>query len=249
METPHAADITPQAPTDETIEHRQERLASLIGQRTPDLLNDPQSKQIAVQVCQEWEDQMREVMADPRLALTVSDINPELERTIETKIAAAATQNELANLQTNLWDNRGTEGAFEDRVSRVDQEVHDAGDVVEIEREQLAQAVSTKDTMQGDLETLQEVQASFDELREKQGTKGALEQLLTSGRLKSEAMGDLVRKALETATALENAVPPDKAPIVRNLLNQSGLVLAASTPALMFAGFMEQMDNSTDCSR
>ena len=61
-------------------------------------------------------------------------------------------------------------------------------------------------------------------------------------------MGDLVRKALETATALENAVPPDKAPIVRNLLNQSGLVLAASTPALMFAGFMEQMDNSTDLS-
>lgn len=99
-----------------------------------------------------------------------------------------------------------------------------------------------------DLNTIEGLQARFNELKAQHGTVGALELLLEGeNALQNEEMRAIVQRTIGTARSLVTALP-GREDVVTRLLDGANLNLGAATNAGAFADFLTAVNASEDLS-
>lgn len=233
-----------EAPANEGRHEREARLKSLIFPAFEELI-PANGTERALHILCLWEDDARSFMGEPKLALTSSDLGDDFRSKLEPEFAIEDTKTELAVLTAAVESGVENRDQFEAAaLASIDHKKAQQWDT------SLAQSVRERALKQeantaADLETVQDLQSQFDTLKAQHGTRGALALLLEPGILKTAAMRALVKRALKTVDALTTALP-GKANVVADLLNHAGLKLGASSPAIMFGGFMGAVETSPD---
>ncbi len=256
----------------ESSEAREARLGTFVADHFSDACPELYRSQ-AVAACCNYEDQCRELFGEPDLLLGEEDAaDPLLREMVENAVLAAENDDTIVALtddeltETALLERqeadlvpvsqaeRASVEAAHPEVTVPDTETGRAAALAEAEAQtqgletRRADRREVRTEVAEDLNTIEGLQARFNELKAQHGTVGALELLLEGETaLQNEEMRAIVQRTIGTARSLVTALP-GREDVVTRLLDGANLNLGAATNAGAFADFLTAVNASEDLS-
>ncbi len=204
----------------------------------------------AVDVCCQYEDQLRDLFAEPNLVVAQEDAeDPTLRQRVENAVTVAANDDTIAGLSDDRDELQATAERNETEVIPATEAELATVRATEVrERAGLAADEAENAVVAEDLGTVRELQANFDRLKAEHGTIGALQMLLEGeNALQNPEMRAIVQRTIGTAHSLVTALP-GREDVVTRLLDGANLNLGAATNAAAFADFLSAVDASEELS-
>lgn len=243
----------------ESPEARDSRLRGFLLENFPEL--PANVLPTAIQRCVLFEEGCRELFEDPTLILSEEDaedpaLQAELARLADGSLDLTSVQESVVSTAAELDTLQATATRNEtELIPASETQLAEVRATETRERAALARAEADDDQAQArntevaeDLNTIEGLQARFNELKAQHGTVGALELLLEGETaLQNEEMRAIVQRTIGTARSLVTALP-GREDVVTRLLDGANLNLGAATNAGAFADFLKAVNASEDLS-